>query len=164
MSSLFDCLPPGQRAALSGLKAANGLKPEDIRIGDVFRIRMDESNGIIPKDGLDFRPRFFIILGCAPDGTLYGGVVINKAVNPNIPEAKQKLHMEIQRKDYGFLTREKSYIDCSKVMQVSVATILTWEYLGAAPANDIPLIINSLTSPDNKFIRRAQLRALGIIS
>lgn len=164
MSSLFDCLPPGQRAALSELKAANGLKPEDIRIGDIFRIRMDESNGIIPKDGLDFRPKFFIILGCAPDGTLYGGVVINKAVNPNIPEAKQKLHMEIQRKDYGFLTREKSYIDCSKVMQVSVATILTWEYLGAAPANDIPLIINSLTSPDNKFIRRAKLRALGIIS
>lgn len=164
MSSLFDCLPPGQRAALSGLKAANGLKPEDIRIGDVFRIRMDESNGIIPKDGLDFRPKFFIILGCAPDGTLYGGVVINKAVNPNIPEAKQKLHMEIQRKDYGFLTREKSYIDCSKVMQVSVATILTWEYLGAAPANAIPLIIDSLTSPDNKFIRRAKLRALGIIS
>ncbi len=163
MSSLFDCLSPDQQAALKGLKETEGIKPEDIKIGDVFRIRMDDSNGVTPKNGLDFRPKFFIVLGCAPDGTLYGGVVINKGINKNIPAEKQMLHMEIKRDRYTFLTRDKSFINCSSVMQVSVSTILTWEYLGVAPSEDIPVIISTLTDPSNRFIRRAKLRMLGIV-
>lgn len=162
MTRLFDCLSQQQQEQLLQHRSANTLNPSDILIGDVFRIKMTEENGITPKNGNDSRHKFFIILGCTSDGIIYGGVVINKEINLNLPPAKQQLLMEIRRDRYTFLSYEKSFVDCATLKEVNVSTLMTWEFLGHAPDEDLPLIIGTLR--ESRFERKEKLRMYGLLT
>lgn len=52
-----------------------------LNIGDVHYVEMDESNGITPRDGYNTRRKYFIILGFDNRGNAIGGVVINSKIN-----------------------------------------------------------------------------------
>ena len=60
------------------------LADAHVEIGNVYASRMDEKNGITPKNGAKDRRKYFVVLGVDDDGTIYGGVVINHAINSNI--------------------------------------------------------------------------------
>lgn len=61
----------------------DNLTRQSIEIGDVFLIAMNQKNGITPKNGDDYRNKFFIVLGFDENGNAYGGVVINSNINVN---------------------------------------------------------------------------------
>lgn len=52
-----------------------------VEIGDIFLIKANEENGITPKYGDLYRPKFFIVMGKAPDGSIYGCVHFNSDLN-----------------------------------------------------------------------------------
>ena len=59
------------------------MESRTIEIGQIYRIKADERNGITPKSGMTFRPKFFVVMGFDNQGNIYGGVVFDSEINRN---------------------------------------------------------------------------------
>ena len=133
------------------MKIADALKTADIsklaahtvKVGDVYEITMNEANGIRPKEGDDYRNKYFIVLGFDPDGTVYGGVIINSRINRNLPAHIRMYHMPIRQAKYPFL-RYDSFVDCVRLKTASPQKFNEWSYLGKVDKWDIDLIIGTI--------------------
>ena len=140
-------------------KQAEKLAQSSIEVGNVYRIKLDKSSGIIPKPGDDTRNKFFIILGFDSDGNIYGGVIINSSINANIPSKLKFLHMPIKVSKYSFLEHD-SFVDCSSLKTTPLSGFSRWEFLGKMDKEDVTMIVGTLkTSP---LVDIARLEDFGI--
>lgn len=140
-------------------KQAEKLAQSTIKVGNVYRIKLDRSSGIIPKPGDNTRNKFFIILGFDKDGNVYGGVIINSSINANIPPKIKFLHMPITVAKYSFLEHD-SFVDCSSLKTTPLSGFSRWEFLGKMEDTDVAMIIGTLkTSP---LVDIARLADFGI--
>ena len=131
---------------LSDLLSEESIKDiakSTVKTGDVFRIKMDETNGITPKKGDYFRNKFFIVLGFDFDGNVYGGVIINSGINQRVPQSIRDLQMPIKCAEYPFLEHD-SFVDCSSLKCANANKFNSWKYLGFIKPADIELIIGTL--------------------
>lgn len=135
------------------------LANENVARGDTFLMRMDSSNGIVPKPGDSSRNKFFIVLGKHTDGSIFGGVVINSAINRNIPAGRQRLLMPIKCSKYIFLDHD-SYVDCSNLKTARPEEYNNWQYKGMVSDEDVNLIIGTLV--DSEYETREKLNRFGI--
>ena len=60
---------------------ADKLAQDNLNVGDVHLLNLDQKNGITPKAGDATRNKFFIILGFDNEGNVIGGLVINSNIN-----------------------------------------------------------------------------------
>lgn len=137
---------------LSDLLDDNSLKDiakKTIKVGDVFRIKMDQRNGIIPKKGDESRNKFFIVLGFDSEGNIYGGVIINSNINQRIPQAIKDWQMPIKCSKYAFLEHD-SFVDCSKLKCASADKFSTWKYLGSVESEDVEIILGTIKESPNE--------------
>lgn len=137
---------------LSDLLDDNSLKDiakKTIKVGDVFRIKMDQRNGIIPKKGDESRNKFFIVLGFDSEGNIYGGVIINSNINQRIPQAVKDWQMPIKCSKYAFLEYD-SFVDCSKLKSASADKFSTWKYLGSVESEDVEIILGTIKESPNE--------------
>ena len=126
-----------------------GIAQSTVKVGDVFRIKMNRQNGIIPKKGDDSRNKFFIVLGFDFEGNIYGGVIINSNINQRVPEAVKDWQMPIKCSKYTFLKYD-SFVDCSKLKCASIEKFKTWKYLGFMELEDVELIIGTIKESPNE--------------
>lgn len=120
-----------------------------IKVGDVFRIKMNQKNGIIPKKGDESRNKFFIVLGFDSEGNVYGGVIINSNINQRIPQAVNDWQMPIKCSKYAFLEHD-SFVDCSKLKSASANKFSTWKYLGSVESEDVEIILRTVKESPNE--------------
>jgi len=130
-----------------------------IKIGDVFYLGMDETNGIIPKDGQRFRNKYFVVLGFDNSGRVYGGIVANTDVNVNIPEERQRLHVKIKQSQNPFLMYD-SYLDCSKLKEVHISKLDGFPYKGKLHEDDLKNAIENVKR--SRYITKNDLKRFGI--
>ena len=91
-----------------------------ISIGDVFRMKLDEREKIIPKNEGDVgRNKFFIISGINTEGDLYGFFVLDTQINPNLPKVRQEKHLKLSSAKYPFMEGQDRYADCSDFKIIS---------------------------------------------
>ena len=83
--------------------AANKLLQSSINIGDVHLLRLDQTNGITPKNDDTTRNKFFIVLGFDNEGNVIGGLVINSKINYNLPSTVTDYQLPITVKQCPFL-------------------------------------------------------------
>lgn len=140
MTKLFDLLDDN---------SLKDIAQNTIKIGDVFRIKMNRKNGIIPKQGDDSRNKFFIVLGFDSEGNIYGGVIINSSINQRVPQAVKDWQMPIRCSKYTFLEYD-SFVDCSKLKCASIEKFNTWKYLGSIELEDVELIIGTIKESPNE--------------
>lgn len=151
MTSLFDLLDEDKK---------NSLAASSINIGNVYRIKMNEENGIIPKPGDDDRNKYFVVLGCSTEGYIYGGVIMNSTINHNIPLAKRMYHMDIRKDKYDFL-KKNSFIDCSSLIRVSIDKFNKWVFLGVINDDDLECIYGAVK--ECPTIRKKELQMFNIV-
>ncbi len=132
----------------------------EIRIGDVYRIRMSVENGIVPKPGDESRNKYFIVLGFDSDGCVYGGVIINSRINANMPLHIKDWHMPIKRSKYGFLDHD-SFVDCSSLKRAPLNKFHSLRYLGLIDEEDVRLILGTIKESPQES--RAHLARFGIL-
>lgn len=120
-----------------------------VKVGDVYRIKMDERNGIKPKAGDKSRNKYFIVLGFDSEGNAYGGVIINSQINPNIPQSMKNCHLHIECSKYSFLDHD-SYVDCSKLKIANIEKFGKWQYLGFFSLEDVQLITTTIQGSPNE--------------
>ena len=101
-----------------------------VEIGDIFLIKANEENGITPKYGDVYRQKFFIVMGKAPDGSIYGCVHFNSDLNREyIAPGYEEFYLPISDKEYSFLDHD-SYIDCVKLKVASESKLLSGIFMG----------------------------------
>lgn len=117
-----------------------GNQKTTVEKGDIFLIKADKSNGITPKNGDLYREKFFIVMGMAPDGSVYGCVHFNSELNKEyMVPGYEDLYIKISGSAYAFLTHD-SYIDCVKLKEASAAKLLSGKYMGKIKDNHFELI------------------------
>lgn len=115
----------------------------NLTVGNVFRIEMDQGDGITPHRGDNTRNKFFIILGFGENGDIYGGVVFNSRINQHIPYRLQMLHLPVKCSKYHFLTHD-CFVDCSRLKTASLNSLSRGNYIGDMDCDDIECIIRTL--------------------
>lgn len=90
-----------------------------LNIGDVHYVEMDESNGITPRDGYNTRRKYFIILGFDNRGNAIGGVVINSKINTRMGYLFTDYLMPISVSQRSCL-RHNSFVNCTKLKTVRI--------------------------------------------
>ena len=136
MSTLKDHLPSS---------AVENLAKSTIETGNVFRINMNKAEGITPKPGNDSRNKYFVVLGFDSDGNVYGGVIFNTNINPNLAPDIKDYHMPIKHTKYDFL-KHNCFIDCSRLKTAKPDKLLAGKYLGNIDEEDLSLIIETVKS------------------
>ncbi len=134
MTKISDALNPDALARLAA---------KTIAIGDVYEITMTEANGIRPKPGDISRDKYFVVLGFDSNGMAYGGVIINSAINQNLPAYIRMYHMPIKQSKYPFL-RYDSFVDCVQLKVANPQKFNEWIYLGKMDDYDVELIIGTI--------------------
>lgn len=111
-----------------------------VETGDIFLIKADKSNGIIPKNDDLYREKFFIVMGMAPDGSVYGCVHFNSELNREyMVPGYEDFYLKISGSAYAFLTHD-SYIDCVKLKEASAMKLLSGKYMGKIKEDHFKLI------------------------
>lgn len=140
MTKLFDLL---------NNDSIKSITQKSIEIGNVYRIQMDKSNGIIPKPGDTSRNKFFVVLGFDEEGNIYGGVIINSNINQRVPDSVKDWQMPIKQSKYKFLDYD-SFVDCSKLKCTSIDKFGKWQFIGTILQKDIELIIGTIKESPNE--------------
>jgi hypothetical protein len=137
----------------------NDIAKYSVKIGDVYRIKMDNTNGITPKPGDEYRNKFFVVLGFDSEGNAYGGVIINSQINKYVPQSIQDWHMPVKCSKYHFLSHD-SFVDCSKLKNVSLDKFGEWEFKGQMDEEDIQLIIATVKDSPNETPKKLAMYGL----
>ena len=82
---------------------ADKLAQDNLNVGDVHLLNLDQKNGITPKAGDATRNKFFIILGFDNEGNVIGGLVINSNINYNLPATVTDYQLPVTVEQFSFL-------------------------------------------------------------
>ena len=100
------------------------METNTIEIGQIYRIKADESNSITPKSGMTFRPKYFVVVGFDNQGNVYGGVVFDSEINRDFVSPDfEDFFLPISCSKYDFLEHD-SFIDCRKMKPSALDTLL----------------------------------------
>lgn len=110
-SSLADMIPQ---------EMLESLVASVVEEGDVYRMRLDEREGIVPKNiGDTGRNKFFIVCGHDSEGNAFGFFVVDTQINQSLPQARKEKHIKIEASKYDFLNGTDRYVDCSDFKMIS---------------------------------------------
>jgi hypothetical protein len=137
------------------------MESRTIEVGQIYRIKADERNGITPKSGMSFRPKFFVVMGFDNQGNIYGGVVFDSEINRNYVNPDfEDFFLPIPCSKYTFLDHD-SYIDCRKLKPSTLETLLEGDFCGDIAHDDFSNIIKLLRmSPRETYVH---LKSFGLI-
>lgn len=139
----------------------NKLTQDNIKIGNVYLLNLNESNGITPKDGDPTRNKFFIVLGFDNDGNVIGGLVINSKINNKLPSTITDYQLPITVEQCPFLNHN-SFINCSKIIIANRTKITMQSYRGEISDPELMKLIFD-TVKESPTINQKQLETFGII-
>ena len=137
------------------------MRSQTIEIGQIYRIKADKENGITPKAGWLFRPKFFIVMGFDNQGNIYGGVVFDSEINRNfVNHDFEDFFLPIPCSKYSFLEHD-SYIDCRRMKPSTLDKLVEGEFCGYIAQDDFSNIVKLLRmSPLETYVH---LKTFGIM-
>ena len=137
------------------------LAQDNIKVGNVYLINLDQQNGITPKNGDLTRDKFFIVLGFDQEGNVIGGLVINSKINYNLPSSVTDYQLPIKVEQCPFL-KYNSFVNCSKIIVANKAKFTKNTYRGEISDPEfIDLLIN--TVKESPTVNTKLLKRFGLI-
>jgi len=123
-----------------------------IRLGDIYRIKMDNNDGITPKENDKYRYKYIIIIG-SDKNTIYGAVVTNTKDHHLVPIEFQ---YPISLQGYN------CYVNCYKLYELTSKRLASDCYQGnILNTNDYELIVETVKT--SRLISKNKLRKFGLI-
>ena len=140
---------------------ADQLARGTVSVGDVHMLPLTKEEGITPKDGIDFRNKFLVVLGFDHQGNAIGGVVVNFKVNYNLPSSITDYMMPVSVKQCPFLNHD-SFVNCSRLFVVDKEKIGSNTFKGSIKDEELlDMIVGTVI--DSPHVSRQQLREFGLI-
>ena len=98
--------------------------PEDIEIGNIYKIAANEENGITPPKGRDVWYKHFVVMGKTEDESLFGCVVFDSDMNREyVPPGDDIFYIPIPKGRYPFIDHD-SVLECLKLKPASPEKLL----------------------------------------
>lgn len=137
------------------------LAQDNVKVGNVYLISLDQQNGITPKNGDLTRDKFFIVLGFDQEGNVIGGLVINSNINYNLPSSVTDYHLPLKVEQCPFL-KHHSFVNCSKIIVANKTKFTKQPFRGEITDPELmELIVN--TVKDSPTVNTKQLKRFGLI-
>ena len=137
------------------------LAQDNIKVGNVYLINLDQQNGITPKNGDLTRDKFFVVLGFDNEGNVIGGLVINSKINYNLPSSVTDYQLPIKVEQFPFL-KYNYFVNCSKLIVANKAKFTKNSYRGEISDPEfIDLLIN--TVKESPTVNTKLLKRFGLI-
>ena len=137
------------------------LAQNNIKVGNVYLISLDQQSGITPKNGDLTRDKFFVVLGFDNEGNVIGGLVINSKINYNLPSSVTDYQLPIKVEQCPFL-KYNSFVNCSKIIVANKAKFTKNTYRGEISDPEfIDLLIN--TVKESPTVNTKLLKRFGLI-
>jgi hypothetical protein len=137
----------------------------NITVGSIYRMSMDEEQDVTPKDGMKFRPKYFIIIGSAEYGYYIAYVLINKSINKNYIYTKELLDCQypLSTKDYPRIFKiNPSYVNLARIREIELTKLVAnAEFCGELTVKDLPLILDSIRN--SRVITTKEKRRYGLL-
>lgn len=96
------------------------LDMSSVKIGDIIYVPLDESDGLVLKDGYNTRKKYIVIVGFTSEGVAIGALLINLKIDPS--KRTQEL-LECQypllHRYYPTILDYDSWLDCSDIFELS---------------------------------------------
>lgn len=131
-----------------------------VQVGNVYKIAMTSEEGITPKYGYTTRDKYFVVLGFDDRGNVYGGVVVNSKINPNLPSTVTDYYMPLSKKDYPFLQYD-SFVNCSQLKMAHVNKLAAATMVGGISTEDLDIIKGTVVESPNET--RIRLKQFGLL-
>lgn len=113
-------MKPGIFEELLSEEESERLLISRVRIGEVYRMHLDEREKVKGKDFQDDgRNKYFIVLGHDLNGNALGFVLIDSGINPSLPLKRKQLHYPLLAEKYAFLNGKNRFVDCSDLKEIS---------------------------------------------
>lgn len=97
---------------------------EAIEIGSIYKIAANEENDITPPIGRDVWYKHFVVMGKTEDGSLFGCVVFDSAMNREyVSPGDELFFMCIPSGRYPFIDHD-SVLDCLKLKPATAEKLL----------------------------------------
>lgn len=156
MASIGEMLTPEKKG---------DIIEKSLRIGDVYRMKLTQEEGISPKNKDDnSRNKFFIVIGKDNDGNAIGFVVINSNINPNLQQVIKDLYYPISASKYSFLSKD-SFVNCANLKEIEKNKFSTKfdssKNKGCICEDDLDLIIEAVRS--SPLIPPKTLKRFGLL-
>lgn len=138
------------------------MNPSDaIEVGNIYKIEANEENKITPPKGRIVWYKHFVVMGKAQDGSVYGCVVFDSAINREYVEpGEEDFYLPIREGSYPFVDHD-SYLECLELKPATAEKLLAGKAEGRLNANDLEAALKLI-----KMSRRhsyIQLKIYGII-
>lgn len=143
----------GQEFLVMELGDVQALRSLVLKVGSIFRMTLLPEDGVIPKNLGDVdRTKYFVVLGVDDDSILVGSVLINSRINDRLFNIIGPYQHRIIQEDYDFLTKAESYIDCYRIKEIGLDSILSdAEYIGVLEEADVADVMSlAVSSPANR--------------
>lgn len=138
---------------------------EGIEVGTIFKMKLDEKDEVTPKGSIDYRPKFFIVVGNADYGYYVAYVLINKSINLKYNTTKELLSSQfpLRVKDYpGIFTIDPSYVNLGKIREMERGRLdKEGIYQGKLNDNDLEMILTTLR--ESEVITAKEKKRIGLI-
>lgn len=119
-----------------------------IEIGSIYRCNLDQKDDITPKDGMDFRPKFFVVIGNPDYGYYIAYVIINSETNTKFITTKELLDAQfpLKHEDYpSIFPKDVSYLNLAKIRKMEASRLQEeGEYKGKLTERDLALVLETL--------------------
>ena len=136
------------------------LAQDNIKVGNVYLINLDQQNGITPKNGDLTRDKFFIVLGFDQEGNVIGGLVINSNINYNLPSRVTDYQLPIKVEQCPFL-KHNSFVNCSKIIVANKTKFTKETYRGEITDPELLNLI-VITVKESPTVNPKQLKRFGL--
>lgn len=137
----------------------------NVDIGSIYKMNLDQQDDVTPKDGMNFRPKYFIIIGNADSGYYVAYVLINKSINEKHLCSKELLDCQfpLRVKDYPHILKiDPSYANLARIREMERERLLKdATYQGKLIKQDLDMIINALVN--SKVITPKERKRYGLI-
>jgi hypothetical protein len=100
-------------------RESQAITDESFTIGKIISMHMEESDGIVIKDGYSSRRKYLVVIGFTVGNTV-GFVLINHEINQKVINTEGLINCQypIRQSDYPNILRINSFIDCSEIFEV----------------------------------------------
>lgn len=141
---------------------ADKLTQDNIKVGNVYMLSLDESDGITPKNGYNTRNKFFIVLGFDKNGDVIGGLVINSKLNLKLSTSLTDYYLPVTVKQCPFLSHD-SFINCTNLIRAKRNKFNNTTYKGEI--NEKSELMEQIieTLKESPTITKRALKDFGII-
>lgn len=136
-------------------------KTHNIEVGNVYKILLSKSDGLNVPDNKESLLKYFIVIGIAENGDIYGGLLISSEQPKNVSHHISMYQYKVKYTSNTFLKWD-SWVNCTKIFKSSKNKLNHSNFLGCLDSESTYFIIVAILDENNPTITNKERKRYNI--